>query len=57
MWSGNQESRRLAMDPRNISAVWADALFVSALQRGDRPGATEVRQAVATAVGAVGPPG
>ena len=42
------------MDPRSISAVRADALFVSGLQRGDHPGAREVRQAVAAAVGAFG---
>ena len=33
----------------SISAIRADALFVSALQRGDHPGAREVRQAVAAA--------
>jgi len=38
----------------SISAVRADALFVSALQRGDHPGAREVRQAVAAAVEAFG---
>jgi hypothetical protein len=42
------------MNPRSISAVRADALFVSALQGGDHPGAREVRQAVAAAVGAFG---
>jgi Sigma-70 region 2 len=49
---------RLTMEPAmhhsSISAVWADALFVSALQRGDPPGAGPVRRAVATAVGAFG---
>ena len=38
----------------SLSAIRADALFVSALQRGDHPGAQEVRQAVAAAVGAFG---
>ena len=32
------------------SAVWADALFVSALQRCEQPSAGEIRQAVAAAV-------
>jgi hypothetical protein len=41
---------RPAMHHLSISAIWADALFVSALQRGDRPGAKEVRQAIAAAV-------
>jgi hypothetical protein len=45
---------RPAMHHLSISAVRADALFVSALQRGDHPGAGEVRQAVAAAVGAFG---
>lgn len=45
---------RPAMDHRGISALWADAVFVSALQRGDDPGASEVRQAVAAAVEALG---
>jgi hypothetical protein len=45
---------RPAMGHLSISALWADALFVSALQRGDHPGAREVRQAVAAAVGALG---
>jgi hypothetical protein len=43
-----------AMHDSSISAVWAGALFVSALQRGDQPSAGQVRQAVATAVGAFG---
>jgi len=38
----------------SISAIRADALFVSALQRADQPSADEVRQAVAAAVGAFG---
>jgi hypothetical protein len=38
----------------SISALWADALFVSALQRGNHPSAGEVRHAVAAAVAAFG---
>ena len=48
---------RPAMDHLSISVIRADALFVSALQRGDHPGARQVRQAVAAAVGAFGPRG
>lgn len=48
---------RPAMHHLSMSAVRADALFVSALQRGDHPGARQVRQAVAAAVGAFGPGG
>jgi hypothetical protein len=36
------------------NAVWAEALFVSVLQRSDRPGPGEVREAVAAAVRAYG---
>jgi len=36
------------------SAVWADALFVSVLQRSDQPSAGQVRQAIAAAVRAYG---
>jgi hypothetical protein len=43
-----------AMNHSSITAVWAGALFVSALQRGDQPSAGQVRQAVAVAVGAFG---
>jgi hypothetical protein len=43
-----------AMNYSSITAVWAGALFVSALQRGDQPSAGQVRQAVAVAVGAFG---
>jgi hypothetical protein len=35
-------------------AVWADALFVSALQRCDRPSAGQVERAVAAAVDVFG---
>ena len=45
---------RPAMHNLSISAIQADALFVSALQRGDHPSATEVWQAVAEAVEAFG---
>jgi hypothetical protein len=45
---------RPAMHHLSISVVRADALFASALQRGDHPSAEEVRQAVAAAVGAFG---
>jgi len=38
----------------SISAVRADALFVSALQRSEEPGCGQVRQAVAAAVRAFG---
>jgi hypothetical protein len=38
----------------SISAVWAEALFVSALQRHDQPSAAQVQQAVAAAVGLFG---
>jgi hypothetical protein len=48
---------RPAMDHLSISVIRADALFVSALQRGDHPGARQVRQAVAAAVEAFGPRG
>jgi hypothetical protein len=45
---------RPAMHHLSISAIRADALFVSALQRGDHLGAREVRQAVAAVVEAFG---
>jgi hypothetical protein len=38
----------------SVSAVRADALFVSALQRCEQPTAEQVRRAVAAAVGAFG---
>ena len=38
----------------STSAVWADALFVSVLQRSDEPGAGQVRRAIAAAVSAYG---
>ena len=39
------------------SAVWADALFASVLQRCDQPSAAQVQQAVAAAVCVFGPRG
>ena len=45
---------QLVMYHPGTSAVWADALFVSVLQRSDEPGAGQVRRAVATAVRAYG---
>ena len=38
----------------STAAVWADALFASALQRSDNPDAGQVRQATAAAVRAYG---
>ena len=38
----------------SISAARADALFASALQRSDEPSAEQVREAIATAVRALG---
>ena len=46
--------RSAAVLDLSISAVRADALFASALQRSDEPGAGQVRRAVAAAVGALG---
>jgi len=43
-----------AMYLSGVSTVWADALFVSVLQRSDKPGVIQVRQAVAAAVRAYG---
>jgi len=40
----------LAMRHPGISASWADALFVSALQRSDDPSTGQVRNAIAEAV-------
>jgi len=36
----------------SIRASGADALFVSALQRSDNPSASQIRQAIAAAIGA-----
>ena len=38
----------------SISALWADAVFVSGLQRRDELGAAQVRQAVGAAIRAFG---
>ena len=38
----------------STAALWADALFVSVLQRSDKPDAGQVRQAVVAAVHAYG---
>jgi hypothetical protein len=43
-----------AMYLSGASTVWADALFVSVLQRSDEPSLTQVRQAIATVVRAYG---
>ena len=45
---------QLVMYRPGTSAVWADALFASMLQRSDEPTAGQVRQAVAAAVRAHG---
>ena len=45
---------QLLMYRPSTSAVWADALFASILQRSDGPSAGQVRQAVAAAVRAYG---
>ena len=46
-----------AMHDSGISAVWADALFVSALQHCDQPSAGQVQLAIAAAVSEFGPRG
>jgi len=45
------------MHQSSISALWAEALFVSALQRCDWPSTGQARQAVAAAVDVFGPLG
>ena len=45
---------QLQMYRPNTSAVWADALFASMLQRSDEPSAGQVREAVAAAMRAYG---
>jgi hypothetical protein len=45
---------QLAICHPGTSAIWAEALFVSVLQRSDRPGPGQVRKAVAAAVRAYG---
>ena len=46
-----------AMDYPSVPALQASALFTSALQRSDEPSASQIRQAVATAISAFGHPG
>jgi len=46
-----------AMHQPSVRAVWADALFVSVLQRCEEPSAGQVQQAIATAVCDFGPRG
>jgi hypothetical protein len=46
-----------AIHRSSIRAVWADALFVSVLQRCDQPSAGQVQQAIATAMCVFGPRG
>jgi hypothetical protein len=45
---------QLAIYHPDTSAVWADALFASVLQRSDKPSAGQVRKAIAAAVRAYG---
>ena len=45
---------QLVMHRPDTSAVWADALFASMLQRSDEPSAGQVRQAAAAALRAYG---
>jgi hypothetical protein len=45
---------QLAMYHPSTSALWAEALFASVLQRSDRPSPGQVRKAVAAAVHAYG---
>jgi hypothetical protein len=45
---------QLAMYHPSTSALWAEALFASVLQRSDRPSPGQVRKAVAAAVRAYG---
>ena len=48
---------RPAIHESYSSAVWADALFVSALQRCEQPSGGQIRQAVAETVCTLGPGG
>jgi hypothetical protein len=45
---------QLATYHSSTSAVWAEALFASVLQRSDRPSPGQVRKAIAAAVRAYG---
>ena len=46
-----------AIHRSSIGSIWADALFVSVLQRCDQPSAGQVQQAIATAMRVFGPRG
>jgi len=46
---------RPAIHHLSISAVRADALFASPLQRSDEPAAEQVREAIASAIREFGP--
>ena len=48
---------QLTIYQRTTRAIWADALFVSAVQRSDEPRRDQVRKAVAAAVRAYGDQG
>jgi hypothetical protein len=45
---------QLTIYQRTARAVWADALFVSVVQRSDEPSGDQVRKAIAAAVRAYG---
>jgi hypothetical protein len=45
---------QLTIYHRSTRAVWADALFVSVVQRSDEPSGDQVRQAIAAAMRAYG---
>ena len=45
---------QLTMYHPGSSTIWADALFVSVLQRSDEPSVVQVRQAIAAAMRAYG---
>jgi len=51
------EDMQAATCHASTAALWADALFVSVLQRSDKPDAGQVRQAVVAAVRAYGDQG
>jgi hypothetical protein len=42
------------MDPRSVHVLQADALFASALQRGDKPSISQIRRAIAVALDGYG---
>ena len=47
-------NREKPMSPSSVTALRADALFVSALQRSDEPSPGQIQQAVAFALGVHG---